>query len=790
MRSVSAQFLIPNYNPLHGCNSAGTPGWMANTLMSVNMLDILRRIIVEVNAAPDLNQALNIIVRRVKQAIEVDVASVYLSDFHLQEHVLMATDGFNPAAVGRVRLRFGEGLVSVVTERAEPLNLEDGAAHVRYRRVVETGEESFHGFLGVPIIQHKKVLGVLVVRQHAQRKFAEHEVTFLVTLAAQLAGAIIHAEATGGFARLLKEVGGAAFTLKGLPGAPGVAIGRALVVYPPANLDAIPDRLITDHAAEELSFRAAINDVQRDIRTMARQMADVLPAEELVLFDAFALMLSSDDLVEATVTRIQAGNWAPGALRETITELLKVFAGMEDPYMRERATDIRDLGRRILMRLQADGPASTPVEGPLLLVGEEVAAAHLAEIPPQQLVGVVSARGSSSSHVAILARALGIPAVMGVAELPLGRLDSQQLVIDGYRGQIFVKPTAGALAEFRRLEQEEQQLRAGLQELSNLPATTPDGVRIPLYVNTGLLADISPSVRCGAEGVGLYRTEVPFLVRDRFPGEEEQTHIYRQVLEGFAPRPVILRTLDIGGDKELPYFPVREDNPFLGWRGIRITLDHPEIFLTQLRAILRASSGLDNLRLMLPMISDVAEVDEAMALIRRAHQELLEDGEQVNLPPIGVMIEVPSAVYQIDALAQRVDFFSVGTNDLTQYLLAVDRNNARVASLYQTLHPSVLRALAQIVEGAHRHAKPVGVCGEMAGDPTAAVFLIGLGIDSLSMSVGSLPRVKWMIRSLPQARAQQLAAQVLALEKEVTIRTVLNNALEEIGLGGLVRAGR
>lgn len=759
--------------------------------MSATMLDILRRIIVEVNAASDLNRALNIIVQRVKKAIQVDVASVYLSDFQLQQHILMATDGFNPRSVGRVRLNFGEGLVGLVSERAEPLNLEDGPQHPRYRHVVDTGEESYHGFLGVPIIQYRKVLGVLVVRQRAVRKFAEQEVTFLVTLAAQLAGAISHAEASGGFAKLLKDVGGAAFQLKGIPGAPGVAIGHAQVVYPPAKLDAIPDRSVTDTAAEEAVFRTAVADVQHEIRTLSRQMADALPAEELALFDAYAMMLGSDDLLEGTARRIRAGNWAPGALRETIADHVRIFEEMEDPYLRERAADIRDLGRRILMRLQAESPVlKIGGDGRIILVGEEVAASHLAEVPPAQLAGVISARGSGSSHVAILARALGIPAVMGVADLPVGRLESQQLVVDGYRGQIFVRPTAAALAEFQRLEREEEQLRAGLQELTHLPAETPDGVRIPLYANTGLLADITPSVRSGAEGVGLYRTEVPFLVRDRFPGEDEQMQIYRQVLEGFAPRPVILRTLDIGGDKDLPYFPVIEDNPFLGWRGIRITLDHPEIFLTQLRAILRANSGLNNLQLMLPMISDVGEVDEALALIHRAHQELLEEGESASLPPVGVMIEVPAAVYQMDALAQRVEFFSVGINDLTQYLLAVDRNNSRVAELYRTLHPAVIRALAQIVEGAHRNGKPVGVCGELAGDPAAAVVLLGLGVDSLSMSVGSLPRVKWVLRTITRARARELTEQALQMEKEVAVRTLLDNALEEAGLGGLVRAGR
>jgi len=289
--------------------------------------------------------------------------------------------------------------------------------------------------------------------------------------------------------------------------------------------------------------------------------------------------------------------------------------------------------------------------------------------------------------------------------------------------------------------------------------------------------------------VGLYRTEVPFLMQVRFPSEEEQLRIYRGALEAFAPRPVNLRTLDVGGDKMLPYFPVYEDNPFLGWRGIRISLDHPEIFLVQIRAMLRASLGLNNLNIMLPMISSVSELDIAMTLISQAHGELLEDGMPVMRPAIGIMIEVPSAVYQIEAMAKRVDFFSIGTNDLTQYLLAVDRNNSRVAGLYQCLHPAVLRAIQQVVVQAHRFGKPVSVCGEMAGDPAAALALLGLQVDSLSMSVSNLPRVKWVIRSFAQAEAVDLLIQALELEGPRAIRALYNNVLEQGGLGGLVRAG-
>ena len=756
------------------------------------MISTLHRIIQAVNDAPDLEAALNIIVQRVRAAMEVDAASIYFRDFSNGELVLMATDGLNPEAIGRVRLESGEGLVGLVLERAETVNVEDGPSHPRYKGLHATGEQVFHGFLGVPIIQHRKVLGVLVVRQRARRRFDEDEETFLVTLAAQLAGAISHAQATGGVERLLKEVSGTTLILHGVPGAPGLSIGTAQVVYPPADLEAIPDRTVSGEEIEgEIrTFRDALAAVEQEFRDLGERMGDALSAEERALFEALALMLSSDTLVDATIDRIRDGNWAPGALRETIAEHLRIFEAMEDPYMRERAADVRDLGRRILMHIQQTQPTAPKAEGPTVLVGEEISAAQLAEVPTDRLVGVVSARGSGSSHVAILAHALGIPAAMGVEDLPVGRLEGQRLVVDGYQGRVYVKPTGPVLEEFQRLAREEIELREGLRGLTSLPARTPDGVTVPLHVNTGLVADISPSLRSGAEGVGLYRTEVPFMIRDGFPGEDEQVRIYRKVLEGFAPRPVTLRTLDVGGDKPLPYFPVREDNPFLGWRGIRLTLDHPEIFLIQLRAILRAGAGLDNLRLMLPMVSDVAEVDEAVGLLRQAREELLEEGVEVAMPPLGVMIEVPSVVYLIEALARRVDFFSIGTNDLTQYLLAVDRNNSRVAELYDSLHPAVLHALHQIVQAAHAVERPVSVCGEMAGDPAAAILLLGLGVDSLSMSSGSLPSVKWVLRTIPQARARVLTEQALGMEDAGAIRALLRQTLEDAGLGGLIRAGK
>ena len=290
----------------------------------------------------------------------------------------------------------------------------------------------------------------------------------------------------------------------------------------------------------------------------------------------------------------------------------------------------------------------------------------------------------------------------------------------------------------------------------------------------------------GAEGVGLYRTEVPFMMNERFPSEKEQAKIYREQLAAFHPLPVTMRSLDIGGDKSLPYFPIKESNPFLGWRGIRVTLDHPEIFLVQTRAMLKASEGLDNLRILLPMISGTHELEEALHLIHRAWGEVRDEGVDIPMPPVGVMIEVPAAVYQIRELARQVDFISVGSNDLTQYLLAVDRNNPRVADLYDFLHPAVLQALKLVVDGAHAEGKPVSICGEMAGDPSAAVLLMAMGFDSLSMNATNLPKVKWLLRQISLSKARELLAQLLRIDNPQVIHSSLDLALRNLGLARVI----
>lgn len=753
------------------------------------MLKLLRRIVQEVSAAPNLRESLDIATHRIKDAISAEACSIFLVDEERGEYVLMATEGLNKELINKARLKFGEGLIGLVGEREEPINVEEAPKHPRFRYYPGIGEEHYHAFLGVPIIHRRQLLGVLGVQQRDPRRFDEAEEAFLVTLSVQLATAIAHAQAAG----VLWDVTDHEIpkTFSGLPGAPGVAIGTAVVVYPLADLDAVPDRKITNIDEELQLFEDAIAITRDDIKVLAKSLAMNLPRDEQGIFDAYLRILESPSLSEKVKTEIRQGSWAQAALKRVIKQYIVQFEAMDDPYLRERAADFRDLGQRILAHLQSTDPQTNNIyPKQTILVGEEVTPSALARVPEEQLAGLVSSKGSNNSHVAILARAMGIPTVMGVNHLPVAKLEGKELIIDGYYGQVYASPSVSIRQEFQRLAREEKELDHELSALRDLHAETLDGYSLSLFINTGLISDLGRSLGVGAEGVGLYRTEVPFLVRDRFPSEDEQRVIYRQLLHAFTPRPVMMRTLDIGGDKELPYFPVQENNPFLGWRGIRVTLDHPEIFLVQIRAMLRANIELENLHIMLPMISSVAEVEEAQRLITQAYSELIEEGQNIKMPPVGVMVEVPSAVYQARELAKRVDFLSVGSNDLIQYLLAVDRNNVRVANLYDGLHPAVLRALIQVVEGAHQEGKDVSICGELAGDPVAVILLLAMGFDTLSMSATRLPRMKWVIRKFTMARAIKLLEEVLLMDDPIEIRCHLELALEEAGLGGLIRAGK
>ena len=754
------------------------------------MLNMLRKIVQDVTQEGNFAVSVQRLAAHIKDALGTEVCSIYLTATADTGYVLAATDGLNASRIGEVLLAQDQGLVGLVGRRAEPLNLEAAPSHPNFYFVPEIGEEPFNAFLGVPILHQGRVLGVLVVQQREPRRFDESEEAFLVTLSAQLATTVAHAEALG--SSIVAGVSADLITngqFKGFAGAPGIGIGTGVVMHPIADLDAVPSRPAEDITIELMLLDRAIEAVRNDIRSLMQSLQASLPQEELALFDAYLHMLDDGALAGDIREVVRRGEWAQGALRKVIRQHVGRFEIMDDPYLRERGTDVKDLGVRVLAYLQRIREKKTQFPDDAILVGEEITPAMLGAIPAEQLRGVVSLRGSGNSHVAILARAMGVPAVMGALDLPAYELEGAVVIVDGHYGDVYTQPSEERLRENQSLLQQEQVFAAELDDLKELPCVTLDGWRVQLWVNIGLTSDITRSLDRGAEGIGLFRTEVPFMSQDRFPTEVEQRALYREHMEAFDPRPVTMRTLDIGGDKSLSYFPIQEENPFLGWRGIRVTLDHPEIFLVQVRAMLKANADLlCDLRIMLPMISSLTELRRAKQLIDQAYAEVLEEGVQVKRPQVGVLIEVPAAVYQARLLAREADFIAVGSNDLTQYLLAVDRNNPRVAELYQEIHPAVVTALREVARAVHAEEKPLGICGELAGTAAGAMLLMAMGYHVLSMNATHLLRVKWVIRSIKRSDARRMLARVMRMHTAEEVTPFLNQEMLRLGLGKVMPA--
>jgi phosphotransferase system enzyme I (PtsP) len=755
------------------------------------MLKLLRKIVTEVRAESDLERVLNLIVCRIQEGMETQVCSIYLKDAANNRLVLRASQGLHQKSIGS-SLSQHEGVVGLVANRAEPVNTDDIEQHPSYCFIPGTGEERYHSFLGVPIIYQRDVLGVLVIQQFDGRRYKEIEESFLVTVSAQLAGIIVQAEATESVSKPKKQAKlQVDRCFVGVSGAPGVAIGKVVVASQTADLDSVAEREIQNVKGEVELFNAALEHVRSDIRLASTRLAEKLGEEERALFDVYLRMLEDNSLAGEITNRIEGGSCAQWALSSVILEHIRQFDLMEDPYLKERASDIRDLGRRILTYLQEDtGPQSINLEEGSVLVAEELSPAMLGEIATDKLSGLISVKGSGNSHAAILARSMGIPTIMGALDLPYKKLSGRDVVIDGHSGRLYLNPSAELLEIYQAQLTAEREEEKELDGLKDLPACTLDGVTMPLWVNTGLIADVQRALDKGAEGIGLYRTEIPFMIRNVFPSEQEQTLIYTRQLQAFAPRPVTMRTLDIGGDKSLSYFPIEEENPFLGWRGVRVTLDHPDIFLVQIRAMLRANELYGNLRIMLPMVTSIGEVVDSIALIDQAVLELREEGLNITRPPVGVMIEVPAALYLTRVFARHVDFISVGSNDLTQYLLAVDRNNPRVAQLYSSYHPAVLQALKYIVKEARKENVPVSICGEIAADPAGALLLMAMGYNYLSMNANNLPKIKSIIRSCNFNEVVVMLRNVLHLNDSDKIKQEIERSLSEMGLESFIREDR
>ena len=763
-----------------------------------NILTTLKRIVQEMNQIPDLDQALFRLASRVKHTMQVDSCSIYLADYEKQDFVLKATDGLHPDAVELVRIGFSEGLIGLVGQREEPLNIENAHQHPRFKHYPEVKEENYNAFLGTPIIHQRKVLGVITMQQKAMRRFGEDEEAFLVTLATQLALEITNADIRGALTpNAAVESVPRQKNVRGIAGSPGLAVGTGYSTDSSISLRNWVVKRCTDKELEIRLYRRGVELTRKHVDDLSGRLDEAIPDDVKSIFQLYHHLLDANSLGREVEAKIREGWDAASSLKMVVEDYAAKFQNMEDPYMQERAIDIVDLSNRILLNILYDNKGKTPVnnevKGDSILVAEEVSASMLAEFPRAYLKGIISIRGSNNSHAAILARAMGVPAVMGCQNVSPALLNGKEILLDGYAGEVIISPEKTIRNEFTQLIAEEATLSERIDAEAGQVCKTQDGCRIALYVNAGLSAEIEATQFANADGIGLYRTEIPFMLRERFPSEQEQVELYRQILMASPEQPITMRTLDVGGDKPLPYFPINEENPFLGWRGIRLTLDHPEIFLVQVRAMLRASIGLTNLQIRLPMISSVAEVQEARRLIDQAFFEISDEVKDMDVllerPKLGIMLEVPSVLYQLPQLARQVDFFSVGSNDLTQYLLAVDRNNTRVASLYNSYHPAVLSALYDIVKQADANQVPVTVCGEIAGEPGGAILLMGMGYRKLSMNAHNLRKINWVVRNVSLEESKQLLIKTLTASTHEEVFVYINQYLEQRGLGGLVRAG-
>ncbi|MBE8767857.1 phosphoenolpyruvate--protein phosphotransferase [Klebsiella quasipneumoniae] len=748
------------------------------------MLTRLREIVEKVASAPRLNEALDILVTDVCQAMETEVCSVYLADNDRRCYYLMATRGLKKPRGRTVALAFDEGLVGLVGRLAEPINLADAQKHPSFKYIPAVKEDRFRAFLGVPIIQRRQLLGVLVVQQRELRQFDESEESFLVTLATQMAAILSQSQLNALFGQYRQT------RIRALPASSGVAIAEGWMDVSLPLMEQVYEASTLDTASERERLTGALEEAANEFRRYSKRYAAGAQKETAAIFDLYSHLLSDARLRRELFAEVDKGAVAEWAVKKIIEKFAEQFAALSDGYLKERAGDLRTLGQRLLFHLDdsIQGPNTWPAR--IILVADELSATTLAEVPQDRLAGVVVRDGAANSHAAIMVRALGIPTVMG-ADIQPSLLHGHTLIVDGYRGELLVDPEPVLLQEYQRLISEENELSRLAEDDLQRASELKSGERVKVMLNAGLSPEHEEKLGSFVDGIGLYRTEIPFMLQSGFPSEEEQVAQYQGMLQMFNSKPVTLRTLDIGADKQLPYMPISEENPCLGWRGIRITLDQPEIFLIQVRAMLRANAATGNLSILLPMVTSLEEVDEARRLIDRASREVEEMiGYAIPRPRLGVMLEVPSMVFMLPQLASRIDFISVGTNDLTQYLLAVDRNNTRVASMYDSLHPGVLRALAMIAHDAERFGIDLRLCGEMAGDPMCVTILVGLGYRHLSMNGRSVARVKYLLRRIDIAEAQELSRRSLEAQMTAEVRHQVAAFMERRGLGGLIRGGR
>ena len=709
-----------------------------------------------------------------------EVCSLYLRrrDGSLE---LFATEGLNPLAVHNTHLKPGEGLVGLIAEQAEPLQFPDAQHHPAFSYRPETGEEIYHSFCGVPILRGGHTIGVLTVQNRTKRQYSDEEIEALQTTAMVLAETI----ASGGFGvteavseEPRRELAG---RFSGLPISEGVALGHVVLHEPRI----VVTRLIAeDVELERRRLSQAIEELTGMIDTMLERGDLARAGEHREVLEAFRMFAHDHGwrrrLDEALLTGLTAEAAVQRVRNDTRARMLRQI----DPHARERLHDIDDLSNRLLRLLS--GGAVTAAAGNLpqdtILIARTMGPAELLDYDRQRLRGLVLEEGGSASHVAIVARALGIAAVSQVKGVLEAVEAGDAAIVDAEGGELHVRPTQEVVSAYSDKVRFRARRQAQYAALRTVPSVTLDGERVALHINAGLLFDLPHLDQSGADGIGLFRTELQFMISATFPRLEQQTRLYKAILDAAGDRPVVFRSLDVGGDKVLPYFRAsEEENPAIGWRAIRMALDRPALFRTQIRALLRAAQGRE-LRIMLPMIADVSELKAARGLIDREVTILKRHGRpEPKRLMIGAMIEVPALLYQLDSVLPLADFASVGSNDLMQFLFAADRGNMRVAERFDSLNPAALKAFRVIVEAACRHGVPLTLCGEMAGRPIEAMTLVGLGFRSISMAPASVGPVKAMILSLDASALRERLGEWLET-KSTSLREELKAFATEKGV--------
>ncbi len=719
---------------------------MASTLGAPRQL--LRRLREVMAARESVQERLDKVVTLIAGNMVAEVSSLYLlrRDGSLE---LFATEGLNREAVHNTHLKPGEGLVGLIAEQAEAKQYPDAQAHPAFSFRPETGEEVYHSFLGVPILRGGNAIGVLTVQNRTHRTYSDEEVEALQTTAMVLAEMIASAGLTLESDASAENKREQNVVFKGVVISEGVALGH-VVLHEPRIV--VTKLIAEDLELERRRLKQAIDELTGNIDAMLERGDLARAGEHREVLEAFRMFAHDRGWRRRLDEALETGLTADAAVQRVRNDTRARMLRETDPQLRERLHDIDDLSNRLL-RLLAGGGAMTAASGALpqdaILIARNMGPAELLDYDRQRVRALVLEEGGTTSHVAIVARALGLVAITQAK----GVLDSvepgEPAILDAESGELHVRPTPEVVAAYSDKVRFRARRQAQYAALRTVPPVTLDGQHVSLNINAGLVYDLPHLDQSGADGIGLFRTELQFMIASTFPRLEQQTRIYKAILDAAGDRPVTFRSLDVGGDKVLPFFrTTKEENPALGWRAIRMALDRPALFRTQIRSLLRAAQGRE-LRVMLPMIADVSEFQAAKALID--HEVTILKRHSYQEPKrllIGAMIEVPALLWQLDRLLPLTDFASVGSNDLMQFLFAVDRGNELVAHRYDTLNPANLKALSMIVEAATRHHVPLNLCGEMAGKPLEAMALIGLGFRSVSMAPASVGPVKAMVLSL------------------------------------------